>query len=133
MTVIIILFFITTFLAFGMIYFRAWEIRNSKIEQSLTLRKILPEIYFRQIEKIMLYLTKHIIQWLVITTVKYWFIVLAKTRKWILKKLPKIHKLFKIKEKNIIQQKNTFLSKAIIESKIKIRRIREKIRKDHEE
>jgi hypothetical protein len=114
-----------------MIYFKAWEIRNSKIEQSSTLRKILPEIYFRQIEKIMLYLTKHILQWIVITAVKYWFIILAKTRKWSLKKLPKIYKLFKAKNKEIIQQRNTFLSKAILESKIKIKRIKEKVKRDH--
>ncbi len=55
-------------------------IKNSKVEDPIILRKIVPEIYFRQIEKIMLYLTKHIVQWLILISVKYWFIVLAKVK-----------------------------------------------------
>lgn len=131
MTIIIILFFIAIGLSFSIIYFRAWEIKNSKVEDTIILRKIVPEIYFRQIEKIMLYLTKHIVQWLILISVKYWFIVLAKVKKWVSKNLPKIHRFFKTKTKEINQQKNTFLNKAILESKIKIKRIKEKVKRDH--
>jgi len=129
----IIIFFIAIISIFGMMMFRAWEIKTSRIEKPLLKRKIFPEIYFRHVEKIMLYLAKHIIQWIVLMAVKYWFIIHTKTKKWAGRKLPKIYEFFKKKSKDINQQKNSFVQKAILESKIKIKHIREKVRKDHEE
>lgn len=133
MLIIITIFVITTLLVLGMLFYRAWEIRENKIEESISIHKIIPEIYFRQIEKIMLYLTKHIIQWIVLNLVKYWFIISTKTKKWIGKNLPRVHNLFKKKQNENGLQKTSFIRRAVIESKIKIRRIKEKVKNDHEE
>jgi uncharacterized protein YpmB len=134
MTIIIIIFFVAIVLIFGMLFFRAWEINNSHVLKPEASKKVIPEIYFRQTEKIMLYLTKHIIQWIVLITVKYWFIVSTKTQKWICKNLPKIDNYFKKVPKEIDDSKGvSFVKRAVIESKIKIRRIKEKVRKEHED
>jgi len=133
MGIIIILFLIAIILAFGMLMFRAWEIKTTQIEKPLSTQNIFPEIYFRHVEKFMLYLTKHVIQWIVLMIVKFWFIIYAKTKKWTGKNLPKIYEFFKEKTKDISQQENSFIQRAILESKIKIKHIREKIRRDHEE
>jgi hypothetical protein len=131
MLLITIIFLIAIISAFGMLFFRAWEIREHKNKESTYLRKIIPEIYFRQVEKIMLYLTKHIVQWIVLNAVKYWYIVTTKTKKLISQKLPKIHNYFKRKPNDDGIQKTSFVQRAIVESKIKIRRIKEKVKKDH--
>lgn len=116
-----------------MIMFRAWEIKTSRVEISEPKRKIMPEIYFRHIEKIMLYSAKYFIQWLVLGIAKVWFIATAKTKKYVVKNLPKIHSFFKKKTKDLNQQKNTFVQRAILESKSKIRKMKEKVKKEHEE
>lgn len=133
MLVTIIIFFISIVSLFGMVMFRAWEIKTSRNETPLLIRKIVPEIYFRQIEKIMLYLTKHIVQWIVLVSVKYFYIVLTKTRKWTRNNLPKISKYFKSKAQDIKQKNDSFVKRAINESKAKIKRIKEKVRKEHED
>lgn len=116
-----------------MVTFRAWEIKTGRVEIPYQAKSILPKIYFRHVEKIMLYLTKHIVQWIVLMAVKYWFIVYTKTKKWAGKKLPKIYDFFKTKPKVLIQPKNSFIQKAILESKIKIRNIKEKVKREHGE
>jgi len=133
MGIIIILFFIAIILAYLMLSFRAWEIKTLRADPSISPRQLVPEIYFRHLEKIMLHLAKHIIQWIVLVVVKYWFIIYTKTKKWGVKNLPKIYKYFKEKTKDIEQKEKSFIQKAILESKIKIKHIREKVRKEHEE
>jgi len=115
-----------------MVMFRAWEIETSRIPKHSN-RNIFPKIYFRHVEKIMLYLTKHIVQWIVLVAVKYWFIVYTKTKKWTRKNLPKIFKFLKKESKEVKKQSDSFVKKAILESKTKIKRIKEKVRKEHEE
>ena len=115
-----------------MLFFRAWEINKSHVLVTETQRKVIPEIHFRQTEKIMLYLTKYIIQSIVLVTVKYWFIASTKTRKWICVNLPKVNNYFKKIPKEIDSKGLSFVKKAVIESKIKIRRIKEKVKKEHE-
>jgi hypothetical protein len=132
MGIIIILFLIAMTMAFMMLSFRAWEIKTLRENPAVSPRKLLPEVYFRHIEKIMLYLAKHIIQSIVLMVVKYWFIVVTKTKKWIKKNWPKISKFLKKEAKDINQQKNSFVRRAILESKTKIRRIKEKVRREHE-
>jgi len=112
--------------------FRAWEIETARVEKPLPNKNIFPNIYFRHVEKIMLYLAKYIIQWIVLVTVKYWFIFYTKTKKLIKNKLPKIHCLFSKKPINKDIHKNSFINKAILESRIKIRNIKEKIIREHE-
>ena len=120
-------------LAFGMLMFQAWEIKTLRTELPPSPRKIVPEIYFRHVEKTMLYLAKYVVQSIVLGIAKFWFIISTKTKKYVVKNLPKIHTFFKKKSKNLNQQKNTFIQKAILESKSKIRKIKEKVKKDHGE
>ena len=131
MGIIIILFLIATILAFTMLSFRAWQIETLRIEPQTPERKLLPEIYFRHLEKIMLHLAKHVIQWIVLMSVKGWYILLTKTKKWVGKNWPKISKFLKKKTKEIDDKRMTFAKRAILESKMKIRRIKEKVKKDH--
>lgn len=134
MTLIIIIFLIAIISLFGMLMYRAWEIKTLQVEMPVTIGDLFPEIHFRHIEKFMLYLAKHVIQWIVLVVVKYWFIVSTKAKKWIGKKLPKIHNFFsKKKELPDPFQKPSFVQRAVLESKIKIKRIREKVKKEHGE
>lgn len=132
MGVIIILFLIAIILAFLMLSYKAWEIKTLRAEPTISPRKLIPEIYFRHLEKIMLHLAKHIIQWIILMIVKYWFTVSAKTKKWVKKNWPKISAFLRKKTKDINQQRNSFVQKAILESKIKIRRVKERVKKEHE-
>lgn len=132
MGIIIILFFIAIILAFIMLSYQAWEIKTLRTEKTNNLSKIMPEIYFRHLEKNMLYITKHIIQGIILVTVKYWYISKAKTKKWLKKNWPKISNYFRTKTSNINQRKNSFIKRAVLESKIKIRRVKEKVKREHE-
>lgn len=114
-----------------MLVFRAWEIKTGRITLGEEPRYKL-ELSFRYIEKIILYITKHVIQWIVLSSVKLWFLVLTKTRLLIQNKLPKISKFFQKKQNND-PRKISFVQRAVIESKIKIKKVKEKIKKDHEE
>jgi len=133
MGIIIILFIIAIISAFLMLSFRAWQIKTLRVEPSTTSRKLIPEMYFRHLEKIMLHLAKHIIQWIVLVVVKVWFILTTKTKIWIVKNWPKIYNFFKKKKEELGAQKFTFIRKAILESKIKIKKIKEKVEKEHGE
>lgn len=115
-----------------MLSYQAWEIKTLRTEKVNNNHKIIPEIYFRHLEKSALYITKNIIQSIVLIIVKYWYISYAKTKKWLNKNWPKISNYFKTKTENIDLQKNTFIKKAILESKIKIRRIKERVKREHE-
>ncbi len=125
-----IIFALSTASLFGMLWYRAWEIK--KAEKPLEIKRILPpEIYFRQIEKIMLYLTKHIVQWIVIGVAKYWFIFSTKSQKWFVTKLPRVHDFFTKKKPTSDKPTKTFVGRAILESKIKIKRVKERVKKEH--
>lgn len=114
-----------------MLVFRAWEIKTGRITLGEEPKYKL-ELSFRYIEKIILYITKHVIQWIVLSSVKLWFLVITKTRLLIQNKLPKISKFFQKKQNND-PRKISFVQRAVIESKIKIKKVKEKIKKDHEE
>lgn len=133
MGVIIILFFISIVLAFGMLSFRAWEIKSLRVEPVSSSRKVIPEMYFRHVEKIMLYSAKYVIQWIVLMVVKYWFIIYTKAEKWGVKNWPKVYNLFKRKEEDTGSQKYSFVQRAKLELKAKIRHTKEKVRREHEE
>ena len=125
-----IIFIVSTASLFGMLWFRAWEIKNR--EKAFKIKRILPpEIYFRQIEKIMLYLTKHVVQWIIIGAAKQWFIFSTKSQKWFVKKLPRVHNFLTKKNTLNDQPTKTFVGRAILESKIKIKRVKERVKKEH--
>lgn len=132
MLITIIIFLIAVISLFGMIIFQAWEMSKVETENPSPTRKIIPEIYFRHVEKIMLYLTKHIIQLVVLVVVKYYFILSTKAKKWIANNLPKVYKFFNKKVANDQPQKNSFFRKAVLESKIKIKKIKDNVKKEHE-
>jgi len=124
----ILIFFVSIIVAFGMLLFRTWEIRtNRKIVSQSNLS--LPEIPFRHLEKNMLYLTKHIVQGLVLVVVKYWFIAIIKTKRFIIENWPKVHHFLKKKPKKV-QSKMSFVKRAILESRIKIQRMKQKIKEE---
>lgn len=130
MIITIIIFFVAIIVAFGMLNYRAWKIRTLRVESPIIDPNREP-VSFRHIEKIMLYLTKHILIWIVLSVVKLWFIITTKTKKWIVDKWPKIYHSLKRQPGHATENKNSFMSRAILESKIKIRRIKEKVRRDH--
>jgi hypothetical protein len=128
--ILIIIFFFALILSFIMLNYRAWEIKEKKIEKPSPDLKIIPEIYFRQIEKIMLYLAKHTIQWVVLTIIRFYFIAVNKIKKIIQKKLPKIYNIFK-KKTRINGKKISSVYRALIELKTKIKKIKEKTKKEN--
>lgn len=131
MIITIVIFFIAIILAFGMLTFRAWEIRTLRIVP--TTEPVTPELSFRQMEKTMLYLTKHMVQGTVLVIVKYWFIATTKAKKSIEDKWPRIIRLL---EKKSVEAKKpirpSFVQRAVLESKIKIKRIKEKVKRENE-
>jgi hypothetical protein len=133
MLIIIIIFLIAITSLFGMMMFRAWEIKKVEVKNPLPIRKMVPEIYFRRVERIMLYLTKHIIEWIVLMVVKYYFILSTKSKMWVEKNWPRFYNFFNKKtNKDTEPEKNSFFRKAILESKVKIQKIKENVRKEHE-
>ena len=113
-----------------MILFRAWEIRTKRLSSD---HSGTPphKVSFRHIEKSMLYLSKHIIQGIILVIVKYWFIGTTKLNKWLCKSWPKLYSLFN-SDHDCSPTPPSFFQKTLKESKLKIRRIKEKVRRDHE-
>ena len=130
----IIIFFISTITAFGMLVFRAWQIRTMRASIPENVENKIPDLTFRHVEKSMLYLTKHVVQSIVLTVVKYWFIITTKTRKKISDSWPKIHAILQKKSESpdVVNKKPSFFRKAILESEAKIKKIKEKIKEEHE-
>ena len=130
MTLAIIIFLVSIISLFGILAYQAEKIRKSKIEKPPKEKNFLPIVYFRQVEKIVLYWVKRWIQWLILTIVKYWTILVEESKKIVNKKLPKTKEFFKkLKRK---RNNGAFFRKAKIESKFKIKRLREKIKKEYE-
>ncbi|MDE2031319.1 MAG: hypothetical protein KGI58_03640 [Patescibacteria group bacterium] len=130
----IIIFFIAITVAFGMLMYKAWEIRTMRASIQENSVNNIPNISFRHIEKNMLYITKHIVQSIVLVVVKYWFIFITRIKKWFSTNWPKAHNYFKKKsESTETVKKPTFLRRAVLESQAKIKRIKEKVQEEHEE
>lgn len=116
-----------------MLSFQVWKIKMNKIV--IPENKIDSRISFRHLEKIMLYLAKHIIQWIVLVVVKYWLIFTTKISKWVKEKAtPKIRKIlgYKVLNENneLVLKRNSFVKRAVLESKAKIRKMKEKIKEE---
>lgn len=131
MTLVIILFFIAIIVASLMLIIKTQKIKSGKDVSSPDKDCcVIPEIPFRQVEKIMLYLAKHIIQWFILMSVKYWLITTNKIKEIVREYLPKIENYF---EKNInpnTPRKSSFIHRAIIESKIKIYKMKQRMKED---
>jgi len=127
MLLTIIIFFIAISTTFTMLAFRAWQIRTSRVSSPISDADELPDLEFRHIEKNMLYLTKHIVQIIILDIAKSWFTITTKTRKWVLKKWPRFYAYF---ERKPIEEAS-FVRRAIHESKIKIKRVRDRVKEEH--
>jgi hypothetical protein len=132
MITFIVIFFISIAVAFGMLTFRAWQIKAMHVVVPQNVNTA-PRLSFRQLEKIMLYLTKHIVQGLVLVSARYWFIFTTKTKKWLEERWPKIHSYFHKNPNSPTIAKPSFVSRAILESKAKIKKIKENVKKQQEE
>ena len=116
-----------------MLIFRAWEIKTMRVGATNVLNKRTPGLSFKYIEKSFLYIVKHLVLIIVLTTVKYWLIVTTKTKKWVSENWPKIHNFFKEKPKPLTPRKNTFVRQTILESRARVNRLKERIKKEHGE
>jgi len=132
MITLFIIFFISIVLAFGMLFFKAYEIKKNPDKYSPSEGNTIPEVPFRHVEKIVLYLLKNILQSFILIFVKYWFIVTNKIKKWFMDKWPKIHSYFIEKPKSIKSYRHSFVQKAVLESKAKIKVIKDKINEEME-
>jgi len=128
--ILYIIFFIAIILAFGMLIFRAWEIKTMRVIPQNNIRGL--EISFRNIEKNFLYIVRHVVLVVVIVTVKYWLIFITKTKKWVIEKWPKVHNFFHREPKEIVPKKHSFIDQTILESRARISRMKERIKKEHE-
>lgn len=128
MTISLIIFTISLLIVLGILISSARKVERG-IRQIDKVR--VPDVSFRKIEKYMLYYTKNIVQITVITVVKYSMISAIKTKKIVREKLPHIHnKIKKVLSKK--DNKPSFIQKAILESKTKIRRIKDKVKREHQ-
>jgi hypothetical protein len=131
MTYVILIFLLSISWATGMIFYKSWQIKNQKINGQKINLLFLPEIPFRHLEKNILHFTKKIVQESLFFSVKYWFIFVDKTKKWFNNKKPKIQNFFSIKKKeNNKSYRQSFFKKALIESRAKIKHIRDKVREE---
>jgi len=130
MTTVIIIFYISIISALGMIFWRAWELRHSNNFIIHKRRVILPHLPFRHLEKNMLYLTNQVLQNIVFRIAKYWFIITGKIKKWVNKKWPQIDSYFTEKPRSNTSYRHSFLKKAILESKAKIKKIKAEVDKE---
>lgn len=127
MIITITIFFIAIIVALGLLSYSAWEVdTGTRNSDSYPVFKI----SIRKTEKYVLYYTKQILQSIVITVIKYWFIFITKTKKFIKEKWP--HIICKLRPKPLnAGERPSFVRKAILESKIKVKRIKENIREKH--
>ncbi len=133
MLIIFIIFIVAIIVAFGMLVFRAWELRTERVKLPEYTESPLPDLSFRHVEKSMLYFIKHVVQNIVLVIVKYWFILTTKTKKKIADSWPKVNAYLKRKpESPDTPRRPSFFRKAILESKAKIRRVKEKVKEEHE-
>ena len=128
----IIFFIIAIIVALGMLIFRSWEIKTMRFDLQLNTNRRGQGFSFNTIEKSFLYIIRRIVFVVVLTCVKYWLIITTKIKKRVSENWPKIHNFFQSKPKEIIPRKHSFVSQTILESKARISKLKEKIKKEHE-
>ncbi len=130
MLIATILFLIGILITLTVVSYSANEVKMGARQVNTT--NAPSELSFRKIEKVVLYYGKYIIQGLIITTVKYSFIAKTKTQKFLMDKWPKVHKVIILTTKKPILKTGSFISHTIKESKIKIKHIKERVKRDHD-
>ena len=132
-----ILFFIALVTALLMSTYRAWEIRTSRVQKSNASDVDFIETFsFRNIEKVALSVFKNVFVGIILVIAKYWFIFVTKTKKWLEENWPKVHQIFersRMKEvdRGLIQS-YSFMRRLILETRAKVRRMKEKVKREHE-
>jgi hypothetical protein len=131
---VIIIFLISIAVAFLVPVYRAWEIRTLRAETTHSTANYTENFSFRNIEKVVLYLTKNFIVALVLGVAKYWFIIITKSKKWLEENMPKVHNVFQKKEaeEEGLVKNYSFTRRLILELRAKLRRTKEAIRREHE-
>ena len=116
-----------------MLAYRSWELRTNRVENNVGGGVIPPvsEISFRYVEKNAMHIAKHLIQALVLIVVKYWLIMATKTKKWISENWPKVNNFFQKKPQSTSATGVSFVQRAVLESKSKIRKIKEQVALEH--
>jgi len=135
MILIIIIFLIAIISAFIITAYRAWQIRTLRVKNVENSTDITEKFLFRNIEKIVLFLVKNLVIGLVLIVVKYWFLMVTKTKKWLEESWPKVHKIFKRKPEEVEERaikSYSFMRRIILELRSKIRKMKETIKRDHE-
>lgn len=129
----IIIFFVAIIISVGVLSYRYWEIQNGNEIIAHKIKNPISKITFRSIERNVLHLLKYFIQKIVLVLAKYWFIVRIRTKKFLMGKWPKIYSIFEKKpfDPNA-PLKPSFVTKALLESKVKIKRLKKKIHEDHD-
>ncbi len=113
--------------------YSAWQVRAGMRNQNRDWKIVFPPI--RQLEKYLLYSLKHLIQHLVLSIVKYWILGMIKIKKWFIENWPKIKaRLRKNKPKlePTYPKSPSFVRRAVFESKIMIKRMKQKIKHDND-
>ena len=116
-----------------MLTYRAWELRTIRVKMPEINENYTPDLTFRHLERNVLYLIKHIVQIIILDIAHTWFTVTTKTKKWIKAHWPHVHNYVEKKLEPVPPEKYSFVRRAINESKVKIKRVREKVKKEHAE
>ena len=116
-----------------MLLIRDWKLRTKRVVIDENTEIFKPQLSFKYFEKIFLFLAKHVIQSVVLFIVKVWYLIATKTKIWFQNKLPKIHNFFRKETNGTDSRKISFIQRAVIESKIKIKKVKDKIKKEHED
>lgn len=115
-----------------MLVFKLWQIKTMRVvAPEENGKNKFPKLEFRHVEKNMLYLTKHVVLGVMLAIVKYWFIATTKIKKWIAEYWPKIHAYFMKKPELSGPVRLSFIHRTIIELKIKIKKIKERVKEEH--
>ena len=130
MIINIIIFIVAIILAFSMLNYRAWKIQTAQsfATENIYINEI--KIPFRRVEKVLKHLTRRGIQIVVVFFAKYWFIVVIKTKKKANEVWPRIHD-YLVRKKLANKTGNIFLKRIMAESKMRIRYVREKVKREN--
>lgn len=129
MQIIIAIFLISIATAFTMLYLRMRSIKKGSIDIYENMYSI--DLQFRHIEKYMLFYTKNVLQYMVLGIARVWFVLSNKIQNQIEDKWPKIHKYFYKEPEVGSPRKISFIHKAVLESKAKIQKMKEKINREN--
>lgn len=131
MIYLITIFLVSIVCAFMMLNYSAWEVKTGARSPHRSWRIVVPPI--RHIEKYLLYSLKHLVQNLILILVKYWILLATKIKRWILENWPKIKRRFvKEKDGSAYPKNPSFLRRAVFESKVKIKRMKQQIKQEND-